>query len=369
MKPRTIVVSILVAFAGLGLLFLYFRQGTIRLQKTDVPSGSVSKVVHTVSTPQKVLENKSKRDGGKEIVDMSVVERNIYFQELLKESPEFLFEQWLNLIVNKTDVLRSQIIADALVSNLHDLNGGDDSVYSGLRANLSNTESALETRLAVTQLLDDIATTNSLRILLDQATSESNPQIKQALKFALSAIGTHRWGNRFHEELSPQLEEALPVFENDPELFQAIMHSLAQVGAPTGIETMYRYLNGMATVPTRLPGQLDDPRSSLLGDFRQIQNPNAVLALKRHLATQSTSDLELVVTGEALMSVATSESTEVILEWAAVRRDYVGAIVEKWLSPLNELDRLKSTIQDFTLNQAFVNEQNRQAVRRVFESK
>lgn len=195
-----------------------------------------------------------------------------------------LWRRWLRLVEKQ---LYQQIpIANALLAESLRSEGGAE-IYQEIAGLLRDAGLSYAVRAQLVDLLGEIATPEALALLLDLAgQGMESPMYAPALN-SLSHIGENRWGGRFHEELSPLLEEAWKTAdERDWPYLVAVTRAIVGIGAPSGIGLMLDTLAGKSADPA----SSDTGRSKRLAAFTEtpkVVNPAAVPVMRQAVTGSS----------------------------------------------------------------------------------
>ncbi len=189
-----------------------------------------------------------------------------------------LWRRWLRLVERQ---LYQQIpIANALLAEgLRSGSGAE--IYQEIAGLLRDAGLSYAVRAQLVDLLGEIATPEALALLLEVAgQGMESPMYAPALN-SISHIGENRWGGRFHEELSPLLEEAWKAADDqDRPYLVAVTRAIVGIGAPSGIGLMLDTLAGKSSEPA----SSDTGRSKRLAAFTEtpkVVNPAAVPVMRQ----------------------------------------------------------------------------------------
>lgn len=195
-----------------------------------------------------------------------------------------LWRRWLRLVEKQ---LYQQIpIANALLAESLRSEGGAE-IYQEIAGLLRDAGLSYAVRAQLVDLLGEIATPEALALLLELAgQGMESPMYAPALN-SLSHIGENRWGGRFHEELSPLLEEAWKTADDrDWPYLVAVTRAIVGIGAPSGIGLMLDTLAGKSADPA----SSDTGRSKRLAAFTEtpkVVNPAAVPVMRQAVTGSS----------------------------------------------------------------------------------
>jgi hypothetical protein len=191
-----------------------------------------------------------------------------YYDDLLNESPETVWEQWKWLLRTNGDELE---ITDLALSQVLQSKPSDQ-VYEDIRTMLNNSSFPLQQRASLVSLLARIATPESLDIILAAIQGNAvDTELRPSLLRGIETVGNYRWNGRFHIELSPALESAWKKSLGDEELHSTLAFSIAALGAPNGVELLM----------TGLQQSLDVGEAYSLAALKRVRNPEALPVLTR----------------------------------------------------------------------------------------
>lgn len=188
-----------------------------------------------------------------------------------------LWRRWLRLVEQRA---YQQIpIVNAMLAESLRSDGGAD-IYQEIANLLRDVSLPFQVRSQLVELLGEIATPEALALLLDLADQGmESPMYAPALN-AISHIGENRWGGRFHEELSPLLEQAWKSMESsDWPYLVAVTQAIVGIGAPSGIGLL---LDTLASRDEK-PSSSQESRGKRVVAFTEtpkVTNPAAVSVLK-----------------------------------------------------------------------------------------
>lgn len=271
---------------------------------------------------------------------MSVEERNRVAAEMRGLSAVALAERLFGLLRNGGDGGQIDLAWRLLVPKLQtELASADKrSVYGAIDLFLADPGLGYRAKFQLIEMLGRTATPEALSLLLQTAQDGTLPELQQLVLKMIRGTGQVQWGGRFHEELSPLLEEAWDSAGRTPGLREAVAEALAGVGAASGLERLYtEALRGGPTLST-FAAQEDNLAWEVLDVFRRVRNPAAVPTLASRLGDQPLDNLELVLSGTALAAMGRPEATAALLGWAEGSNRHVGALLQPWFAEVRDPD-------------------------------
>lgn len=188
-----------------------------------------------------------------------------------------LWRRWLRLVEQRA---YQQIpIVNAMLAESLRSDGGAD-IYQEIANLLRDGSLLFQIRSQLVELLGEIGTPEALALLLDLADQGmESPMYAPALN-TISHIGENRWGGRFHEELSPLLEQTWKSVESsDWPYLVAVTRAIVGIGAPSGIALL---LDTLASRDEK-PSSSQESRGKRVVAFTEtpkVTNPAAVPVLK-----------------------------------------------------------------------------------------
>jgi hypothetical protein len=184
-----------------------------------------------------------------------------------------LWQYWLQLLA-KLEAQQIPIIGSLLADRLH--KQAEPDIYHGISELLNDPTIPNETKALLIDLLGDIATPESLALLVEQAELGIESPLYLFFLEAIARIGDNRWNGQFHEELSPLLEAewANPAID-DPSYLNAIGTAIAKLGAVTGVEALLNALT--INNKNKEKAELDREKQIIaLNSIPQVTNPSAI---------------------------------------------------------------------------------------------
>lgn len=192
-----------------------------------------------------------------------------------------LWRRWQHLVEQRA--YQQMPIANAqLAESLR--NGDGAAIYQEIANLLRDDGLAFQVRTQLVELLGEIGTPEALGLLLRLAEQGMESPLYAPSLNTISHIGENRWGGRFHEELSPVLEQAWKSADNsDWPYLVAITRALVGIGAPSGIGLLLDTLAGKDTASSSTPTD-DTTRKKQVVAFTEtpnVANPAAVTVMKQ----------------------------------------------------------------------------------------
>lgn len=270
------------------------------------------------------------------------------------QAPAQLWQRW-QILLKQRNFQQMPIMGFMLAESLR--KAPDPDVYQGIAALLAHRNIPVEGKALLVGLLGEIATPDSLTQLLQIAENHQSSPLYIPVLQVIAHIGDNRWDGRFHEELSPILEEAWNSTEiGDPVFIDAIANAIAVLGAPTGV---YQLLSTVAG-ENRSNDSEDKKRikqRAAFGAIPKTRNPGAVPTLSSWLnaggsastpsgatvqnaGVTATPTVVTELSGQALAEIGTPAATEAILTWAGTASGSDARLLEDWLSKINDAESM-----------------------------
>lgn len=188
-----------------------------------------------------------------------------------------LWRRWLRLVEQRAYQqipIANAMLAESLRS------GGGAEIYQEVANLLRDGNLLFQIRSQLVELLGEIATPEALALLLDLADQGmESPMYAPALN-TISHIGENRWGGRFHEELSPLLEQTWKsMASSDWPYLVAVTRAIVGIGAPSGIALLLDALASRDAAPSS-NRESRGKRVAAFTETPKVTNPAAVSVLK-----------------------------------------------------------------------------------------
>lgn len=222
-----------------------------------------------------------------------------------------IWRQWQRLVAVRA-YQQLPIVAADLAESLQA--GASWEVYGEIENLLADGNLDFDVRAQLVELLGEIATPDALSILLKVASRGTDSPLYAPALNSIAQIGDNHWGGRFHEELSPLLEDAWQTIGSaDHPLLLAVARAIVGIGAPSGMRLMIDSLLGAN--PMELTK--DEVRRKQFVAFTEIPkvtNPAAVPTFRDWLAEAGNSTIAKGegsgVTSATAVGSASAASTE-----------------------------------------------------------
>lgn len=199
-----------------------------------------------------------------------------------------LWRRWQHLVEQRA---YQQIpIANALLAD--SLRSGDGTAIYQEIANLLRDEGLdFQVRTQLVELLGEIGTPEALGLLLRLADQGMESPLYAPTLNTIGRIGENRWGGRFHEELSPVLEQAWRnAADTDWPYLVAVTRGIVSIGAPSGIGLLLDTLASRDTSPaSTATDQTRRKQVVVFAETPNVTNPAAIPVLKRTVMGPETS--------------------------------------------------------------------------------
>lgn len=208
------------------------------------------------------------------------------YDTLLQRPLAELWDEWPRMLAELDGGDLASYVA-AVGHNLH--RSGQPSDYAWIESQLRDSSLPLETRMAYAYLLEESATPEATRILLDYL---AWPQHEPALaESALQSVGKISYtlidGSR-NVSVSPVLEETWSnsTSEMPPQALAVLASSIAYLGTPDGVSAL---IGAVQEAPAdALP---DQRAATALNAIAEISGPDAVVPLTKALSEPPSTDL------------------------------------------------------------------------------
>lgn len=260
----------------------------------------------------------------------TVEERQRYYDGLLKEDPETVWQEWKQLL--NGDGLQREYAKNALAAQLQ--KGGHEEIYLEADGLLIQASLSAEQKASLVNLLTETATPKALEVLINALKDESSVSLRTSLRTGIEKMGDNRWEARFHPELSAPLEKAWVEFTDDPFVSASLARGIAKAGAPNGIAMLLETIaNNGATLADISKNPQGSAALSAMGDIR---NPAAVSVLAKTLTNYNLDDPTFIAAGDGLAAMGSPEATNVLLSWAKQAPDAGAPLVKTWFSDVSD---------------------------------
>lgn len=299
---------------------------TIRQRRDD--RSIEAKPAQTISVPNAVLPTAvphniaSPPTGRNRFSTMSSLERDQEMDRMRKLNAASLFKLWIESDRIEHDRLKQRLVGELLARTLRLKEDDTDSVYSAMKDYLSEKTNSLKSRSMLLGVLGNSATPDSLNLLLIAATSSSLSDISQYAIQQIQTTAAEHWDGRFHEELSPAIEQVWRTSTN-PGLVQVAAMAIATIGSPEGTR---------ALVVVAETGAKDDFRTQAASQaLLHITNPDAAPVLSELLNSENGIDDKSTLIGSALAQMLDQSSAATLLSWLEKSDDSVAPLAEKFV--------------------------------------
>ncbi len=341
---------------------------TLKTSVTNLWPNVFSKAKHTYSTTdatypsEMVTPPKPQTDQQKNPVQLQ--ETNLQKQTSLE-----LLQNLENRLA-QSNIQQIPIVSAALAQRLQKHRNPE--IYQYISGLLSQPDVPIENKSILLDLLAETATPDALDLLLDLAKQGANTPFYILALQAISRIGDNRWDGRFHEELSPALEEAWadPSIK-DPAFLGAVGKAIAEVGAPGGVNQLLVTVSGhnpeQVTPTTGLNGQevatvsgnnqVQEPAPTSLTRqevalevIPHVQNPVAVSVLTDWFQQEPLGAPAFETSANALIAIGTPAATQTIVDWAVEAPAEGARNLEDWLHNVDDTSTIVSIATEQNLN-------------------
>gem|GEM_PF-1488449 len=249
------------------------------------------------------------------------------------EAPPFHWQQWQTALFSG-DVRQIPIQGGLLAESLRQKT--DSAIYQDMATLLSDPDLSLASKNLITGLLGEIATVEAMAELLLIAQQGNDSPLYPASLQAMSQAAANRWDGRFHQELSPALEQAWQDMQGKDSAYAATLaKAIASVGTPTGVDMLLDSL----TDPSRqinVDETLRLKQKAAFAAIPDIRNPAAIATLSQHVSGDSLGVPGFEVSGLALASMGAPEATEQLLNWSETAPAAAATRIEDWFSKVQD---------------------------------
>ena len=220
---------------------------------------------------------------------------------------------------------------------------------------VADGSNSLRERAGVIGIFGGAKTKEAVDFLLQAAATLEDKELRQAALAQITAVGA-LWGDgSYHEERAPALEQAWHE-SRDPDLLIAVAVAMAQIGAPSAIESLL-------SAALMDDGKDDVRKRAALGALEKVYTRNAVPPVAALLATPPASTPASTLAGGILVGIGDLSAAKVLLAWlqnadagvAIPVRDFVAqthtpALLEAWSAALDSKvvfrsEQLRETIR------------------------
>jgi hypothetical protein len=286
---------------------------------------------------------------------MTMAERESVMAQISKQDTHSIFQSWISSGRTDHDLMKQYSVGVLLARVLQEKAPNAETVQAMEEFIADGSNSLLE-RAHLIHVLNRTGTKESLDILIGTATTSSDHILKRE---ATEGVGDgDRWhqDGRSHDEMSPALERVWST-SGDQELLRAVASAMAKVGAPSGVELLFR---SALAAGTRDGFRAGVAMKSLSG----VTNPDAIPVLSAHLSDATTTNDETTLASGALVGIFQPSATAAVLDWLERTDEYAvpfaryyaanarssGIALQLWKSALDPAVRFRS-------------ESNREAIR------
>ena len=287
--------------------------------------------------------------------EMSLDERNRILNEIKKQDFPVLLQTWIDCARLEHD-LRKQNIVGALLARTLQEAADVREVYEQASRFVLDDSNAVSERAELLHVLGQAATKESVELLLQSVSRLSQEKLRQTALAEIRSAGEQRWDSRFHEELSPALEQAWRE-SADKDLLTAVAVALAEVGAPAGIQQLLApILNGGAESDVRVHAA----RRAL----PLVRNPDAVSVFTALLLDHPTADGTAVLVSGALSEMVDPSAARALLGWLQNADESAAPFARRYVVQTRMPAMLEAWEGALRPTVVFRSEQNREAIRR-----
>jgi HEAT repeat protein len=233
-----------------------------------------------------------------------------------------IFRAWIAAGGLERDEMKEDMIGN-LLGNALRAEPPDPKTLRSIREFIADESNPLNTRAQLVQVLGQAGAKETQDILIETATSSASDELRQIATQAVAYGAGFRGDGKFHEELSPALEDVWNRSKNWSLLLSAA-YAMAEVGAPGGVEKL------VAAAVDTSPGNAHRAKLAKLA-LGQVRNPLAIPGLAAHLGSQMGASRESLIAGDTLASIGTAASVKVLIDWLQKADDGAAALVHAFV--------------------------------------
>lgn len=300
----------------------------------------------------------------KTLADASVDERAAVNDQLLDQRAVHLFNLWRAEADRKKDPLLLDFISNALSFRVRDDDPDNADVYQQMAQFIGDTGQEFYFRWHLVDTLGETATKEALALLLDFAKSSEDSALRQAAYYQITRIAGNTWDQRFHDELSPFLENAWRQEEASSGLLPALGLGLAKVGAASGIDLLLQEIVTAGQTIPEFEARNAEKAWVAFESLEHVRNPNVRQVLEARLNMSSPESIVTAAVGFALSTMGDSEATGVLLRWVQNSSANVSPFVHDWFVRTRDTGSIDLISKEIELG-LFHNPQNKEALRKT----
>lgn len=340
------------AFA-IALLIIFF---IISKHRQFLTQEDTTESVGSDAQPPKpvALQRESEKKAQSGFMFLSPNERAVQANALRKLSPLELFRIWIVTAHIEHDSAKHMLVGELLAQALQS-SGNSAQAYDEIKAFVTDNTNSLKERCLMIHILGLTATNPALSILLENAKNASAKEQIQISLQEIGSIGEKRWGGRFHEELSPQLESAWKISTNLVTT-DAIALAIGQIGADSGV----RLLISSALARSQEEGSVT---LSAERGLLEVRNPSANAVLAQLLDQYTSRTKESVLISGVLAHMVSASSTQALLRWFQKSDESVGSLAQAYASHARSEEAMNVWESALNAGIQFKEEKNREAIR------
>lgn len=255
------------------------------------------------------------------------------------------------------DTLHRDLLGMALIERLRQ--GDSGGVYEKAREWLPQAAAPLSERARLAVLLGEAETPQAVQTLLAQLREGGDPALRNAVLSVIARLGDSRWGERFHEELSPSLRNAWRGADNDPALLSALASALAKIGAPGDVALLLQAVEESGLLPETLfaaktpLSEIDARSRAAFYALDELRNPDAVPVLAAQLQRSTPGAALFQASGGALAAMGLAQAAEALVQWAQQAPDEARPQAEQWFGQVRDEASLRAWRQALSQRHAF----------------
>jgi len=274
------------------------------------------------------------------LADLSVEERQVFAESLKPLGVAELLQRMLRVLKTQ-DYIRRGIVLDALRTRFRQQESPEvDSAMESIRNILSDASMSVEEKRVLLEVLGRAETIPTLALLLESARALRGGELFDVAVRQIAQIGNDRWGGKFHEELSPLLENAWQHRSDDGRLEGALASAIAKIGAPNGVEVLVSELVGRFKSVDELTQASDSRTQASSKALRLVRNPQVLPLLERTFLQSGEDSVGEYVAGSTLAAMGQSDATRILLKWALVASDKDANVASIWFRQVRDTKSL-----------------------------
>lgn len=353
MKRRNrIIFWVGVTALGVIAAFFFSKKDSARPGTMAAGGGTPAKVA--ANSQESAPSSASAPSAQRRFSEMSLDERNRILDGIKQQDPLTQLRTWIESGRSEHDLRKQNIVGVLLARALQETSDFRE-VYEQAGRFVFDDTNAIPERAELLHVLGLAATKESLALLLQSAGKLPQERLRQTALAEISSAGAQRWDSRFHEELSPELEQVWRE-SNDKDFLSAVAVALAEVGAPEGIRQLLApILNGAPESDVRVQAA----RRAL----SLARNPDAVPVFAALLLDHPTADGAATLVSGALSEMVDASAARALLGWLQNADESAAPLAHRYVAQTRMPAMLEAWEGALRPGVVFRSEQNREAIR------